>query len=176
MRPRQTTTPGLPDLLVPNLKVIFCGINPGLGSAQQGHHFHNRSNRFWRVLHLAGFTPVEIRPENDRDILRHGYGLTTAVSRPTARADQLSAGEFATAAAELAGKIARYTPRAVAFLGKPAFAAMYGVKSVAWGRQPDAPTGVETWVLPNTSGLNRAFRLDDLVAAYGELRRSEALR
>jgi TDG/mug DNA glycosylase family protein len=163
---------GLPDLLAPNLKVIFCGINPGLSAAAQGHHFLNRSNRFWRVLHLAGFTPAEISPEQDKDILRHGYGLTTAVSRPTSRADQLPPTAFATAASELAEKITRYTPQAVAFLGKRAYVAMYRVKSVEWGRQPEPITGVETWILPNPSGLNRSFRLADLVAAYMELRRS----
>lgn len=169
-----TAPAGLPDLLSPNLKVIFCGINPGLSAARHGHHFLNRSNRFWRVLHQAGFTPVEIRPENDKDILQYGYGLTTAVPRPTVRADQLTHAEFAPAAAALAAKVARYTPRAVAFLGKPAFAAMYQAKSVTWGRQSHPVTGTDTWVLPNPSGLNRAFRLPDLVAAYQELRKAIA--
>jgi mismatch-specific thymine-DNA glycosylase len=87
--------PTLTDLIAPNLKVIFCGINPGLKSALDGHHFSGRSNRFWRVLHHAGFTPYEIKPQNDATILDFGYGLTTAVARATVRADELLKDEFA---------------------------------------------------------------------------------
>jgi double-stranded uracil-DNA glycosylase len=162
----------LPDILASNLKVIFCGINPGLSAARHGHHFLGRGNRFWRVLHLAGFTPVELLPEWDKDILQYGYGLTTAVKRPSARADQLRKTEFATAAADVAEKIVRYAPRSVAFLGKSAYASMYRVKSVVWGRQSSPFASTEIWVLPNPSGLNRAFRLHDLVTAYEGLRRS----
>jgi G:T/U-mismatch repair DNA glycosylase len=87
----------LPDILAPNLLVVFCGINPGVSAAQSGHHFVNRSNRFWRVLDISGFTPHQIAPENDRSILAYGYGLTTAVPRPTRRAAELSRKEFASA-------------------------------------------------------------------------------
>ena len=160
---------GLPDLLAPNLKVIFCGINPGLRAAAQGHHFAGGGNRFWRVLHLAGFTPIQVLPERDRTILDYGYGLTTAVCRPTARAEDLAKSEFSNAADELAEKIRAFSPGRVAFLGKPAFATMYRKRLVEWGRQPEAIAGIEAWILPNPSGLNRGFRLDDLVTAYQEL-------
>ena len=72
--------PLLPDLIKTNLKVIFCGINPGLKSAWDGHHFSGRSNRFWKALHLAGFTPYQIELSNAASILDFGYGLTTAVA------------------------------------------------------------------------------------------------
>jgi G:T/U-mismatch repair DNA glycosylase len=61
----------LPDIIAGRLAVVFCGINPGMTAAAVGHHFAGRGNRFWRVIHLAGFTPEEILPENDRTILRH---------------------------------------------------------------------------------------------------------
>ena len=160
---------GLPDLLAPNLKVLFCGINPGMRAATQGHHFVGNSNRFWRVLHLAGFTPMQICAESDRSILEYGYGLTTAIRRPTVRADELAKLEFSNASMELAEKIVRFGPKRVAFLGKPAFAAMYAKRVVEWGRQRDFIAGAEAWVLPNPSGLNRGFSLDDLVSAYREL-------
>jgi TDG/mug DNA glycosylase family protein len=140
-----------------------------LRAASLGHHFIGRGNRFWRVLHLAGFTPTQILPEFDRSILQYGYGITTAVRRPTVRADELAQSEFSTAAAELAKKIGEFTPRRIAFLGKPAFATMYRKKNVTWGCQPDCVEGIQAWVLPNPSGLNRGFRLNDLVAAYREL-------
>jgi len=69
----------LTDLITKNLSIIFCGINPGLKSAWDGHHFSGRSNRFWKVLHQAGFTPHQIEPVDDATILDFGYGLTTAV-------------------------------------------------------------------------------------------------
>lgn len=161
---------GLRDILAPNLCVVFCGINPGLKSAIVGYHFAGRGNRFWKAIHLAGFTKEQIAPENGELILEYGCGLTTAVERPTTRADELSRDEFERAASKLSAKIARYTPRYVAFLGKPAFASMYGRNSVSWGKQDVLLGGSKTWVLPNPSGLNRSFSLAQLVEAYTELR------
>jgi TDG/mug DNA glycosylase family protein len=160
----------LPDILADRLAVVFCGINPGLTAAVAGHHFVARSNRFWRVIHRAGFTPEEIRPEDDRAILRYGCGLTAVVERPTARADQLSAREFVAAAARFEQKIARHAPRFVGFLGKAAYCALSGQRDIAWGSQPVAFGGAAVWVLPNPSGRNRAFTLDQLVGAYRQLR------
>ncbi|EJN21852.1 G:T/U mismatch-specific DNA glycosylase [Pseudomonas sp. GM80] len=94
----------LDDILRDHLTVIFCGINPGLIAAAQGHHFAGRGNRFWRTLHLAGFTSEEIKPEHDRTILQYDCGLTAVVERPTARADQLSRAEFAAAAQASSGR------------------------------------------------------------------------
>ena len=159
----------LPDLLADRLKVVFCGINPGMTAATAGHHFVSGSNRFWRVLHLAGFTPGQIAPAQDRSILRYGYGLTTVVSRATAAADELSPREFTAAAAAFKRKIARHAPRFVAFLGKAAYAGISGQRELAWGRQAMGFEGAIVWILPNPSGRNRAFTLDGLVDAYREL-------
>ncbi|MDR3535202.1 MAG: G/U mismatch-specific DNA glycosylase [Acetobacteraceae bacterium] len=162
----------LPDIIAGQLEVVFCGINPGMTAAAAGHHFAGRSNRFWRVVHLAGFTPEEILPENDHTILRHRCGLTAVVERPTARADQLSAQEFIAVAAHFEQKIARYAPRFVAFLGKAAYSALSGRREIAWGSQSTALGGAAVWVLPNPSGRNRAFSLDQLVSAYSQLYRA----
>ena len=166
----------LPDIIAERLAVVFCGINPGLTAAAAGHHFAGRSNRFWRVMHLAGFTPEEIRPENDRTILRYGYGLTAVVDRPTARADQLSAQEFIAAATHFEKKIARNAPRFVGFLGKAAYSVLSGQREIAWGPQPVAFGGAAVWVLPNPSGRNRAFTLDQLVNAYRQLHQATLSR
>jgi TDG/mug DNA glycosylase family protein len=159
----------LPDLLADRLEVVFCGINPGMTAATAGHHFVSGSNRFWRVLHLAGFTPEQIAPARDRSILRYGYGLTTVVSRATAAADELSPREFTAAAAAFKRKIASHAPRFVAFLGKAAYAGLSGQRELNWGRQAMGFEGAIVWILPNPSGRNRAFTLDGLVAAYREL-------
>lgn len=160
----------LPDLIAPNLAVLFCGINPGMLAAGTGHHFAGQANRFWRVIHLAGFTTEEIRPEHDRQILGYRCGLTTVVTRPTARADELSREDFTGAAAELERKVDRYRPRFVAFLGKAAYAALSGRREISWGLQPGARLGGSAvWLLPNPSGRNRSFTLDRLVEAYHQL-------
>jgi len=160
----------LEDILAEELAVIFCGINPGMTAAAQGHHFAGRGNRFWRTLHLAGFTPEQVQPENDRTLLRYQCGLTAVVERPTASADQLSLHEFSAAAAGFEQKIARHVPRFVAFLGKAAYCALSGQREVAWGLQAKTFGNAAVWVLPNPSGRNRAFSLEQLVAAYRELR------
>lgn len=164
----------LPDILGPGLKVVFAGLNPGMGAARAGHHFLGRGNRFWRVLHLAGFTPHQVAPEADTSVLAMGYGLTTVVARPTRRADQVVSGEFAGAAAVLVQKIERHRPRCIAFLGKAAYAEIAGKKTIGWGAQQQTFGGARVWVLPNPSGLNRGFSVEQLVQAYGALR--EALQ
>jgi TDG/mug DNA glycosylase family protein len=163
----------LPDILASNLSIVFCGINPGATAAAAGHHFVNRSNRFWRVLHLAGFTPVQIEPQDDHTILDYGYGLTTAVARPTRRAGDLSRLELTSAGAALEQKIRTYAPRMVAFLGKAAYEAIIA-HPVSWGLQAERFGGASIWVLPNPSGLNRNFNLMALVHAYKELHRAMA--
>jgi TDG/mug DNA glycosylase family protein len=160
----------LPDVLGPALSVVFCGINPGNLAAAEGHHFAGRSNRFWRVLHLAGFTPHQIAPEQDRSLLQYHCGLTTVVERPTAGADEISAHEFLAAAAALEGKIRRHAPAVVAFLGKVAYAAIAERGALTWGEQPSCFGGARVWILPNPSGRNRSFTLAALTKAYRELR------
>jgi TDG/mug DNA glycosylase family protein len=159
----------LPDIVAPGLSVVFCGLNPGESSAAVGHHFARRSNRFWRVLHLAGFTPHQIASEDDASLLTYGLGATTVVQRPTAGADDVARQEFAAAAPDLDHWVRRWAPAYVAFLGKAAYGAMIGRRDITWGRQ-DAPfAGAVAWVLPNPSGRNLAFSQDALVEAYREL-------
>ncbi|MDR6922634.1 G/U mismatch-specific DNA glycosylase [Chryseobacterium sp. 2987] len=158
----------LTDIITHGLDVIFCGINPGLKSADDGHHFSGRSNRFWRVLHQSGFTPYEIEAVNDTSILDFGYGLTTAVARATSRADELSKEEFDDSLEVFKAKITEFQPKYVAFLGKAAYKAFSKKKEIVWGQQSEDFCGARVWVLPNTSGLNRGFSLDDLVTSYRE--------
>jgi TDG/mug DNA glycosylase family protein len=159
----------LTDIIKEDLTIIFCGINPGLKSAWDGHHFSGKSNRFWKVLHLAGFTPYQIEAINDTDILNFGYGLTTAVERPTVRADELSKEEFEHSFEIFQEKIVRYRPKYIAFLGKPAYAVFSGKKQINWGKQPEKIQNANVWVLPNPSGLNRGFNLENLILHYSEL-------
>ncbi|KQH78882.1 DNA glycosylase [Mycobacterium gordonae] len=160
------------DVLAHGLKVVFCGINPAATAVADGHNFSNRSNRFWPVLHLAGFTDVRLRPQEERLLLEYGCGITAVVTRATSRADEVSQEEFRRARPEFEAKMRRYGPRVIAFLGKRAVSAMTGDSNVGWGRYADRFADTTAWILPNPSGLNRAFTLDGLVAAYTELRRA----
>jgi TDG/mug DNA glycosylase family protein len=162
----------LPDIVAPNLKVVFCGLNPGVSSAAVGHHFAGRTNRFWRVLHSAGFTPEQLEPEDGRRLLTYGLGLTTVVARPTPGGDDLDPAEFIEAAGCLARQVEALRPTCIAFLGKAAYAAMVGRREVDWGLQAERFGGATAWVLPNPSGRNLSFSLDALVTAYSALRLS----
>jgi len=161
--------PSLPDVISAGLSVVFCGINPGMRAVASGHHFDGHGNRFWRVLHLAGFTPELMHAENDRELLAHRCGLTSAVGRPTVRADQVSAHELQASTSTLLQKIEHYHPSYIAFLGKAAYAAISGQRQISWGYQRARFGRSKVWILPNPSGLNRGFCLDDLVVAYRAL-------
>lgn len=163
-------TGSLPDILAANLSVVFCGLNPGAAAAATGHHFVGKGNRFWRVIHLAGFTPTQIDPEQDASLLQFGCGLTAVVERATAGANEVATAEFVAGGVELERKMAFYAPRHIAFLGKAAFTAIAGQPHIAWGRQKERIGETAVWVLPNPSGRNLNFNLDALVGAYRQLR------
>ncbi|EMH4031103.1 G:T/U mismatch-specific uracil/thymine DNA-glycosylase [Klebsiella oxytoca] len=156
------------ELLAPNLRVVFCGINPGLSSAQQGYPFANGSNRFWKVIHQAGFTESQLAPEQWQQLKDNGCGITALVARPTVAASELSRDELRSGGEVLQEKILHYQPRALAILGKQAFTTAFGVKNAPWGKQALTLGKTEVWVLPNPSGLNRAT-LEQLTASYREL-------
>src|SRR3954464_4263697 len=84
----------LPDVIAPNLRVLFCGINPGLYTAAVGHHFARPGNRFWPALHASGFTERLLAPPEERELLGLGCGITNVVARATASADDLSVEEL----------------------------------------------------------------------------------
>src|SRR3984957_19360392 len=113
-----------PDILAEGLEVVFCGINPATTAAAAGHNFSNGSNRFWTVLHLAGFTDRRLKPHEERELLVYGCGITAVVDRPTRRAEQITATEFVAARPVFEAKMRRYAPRFIAFLGKRAVSAM----------------------------------------------------
>ncbi|MHC5540287.1 G/U mismatch-specific DNA glycosylase [Singulisphaera rosea] len=161
-----------PDILSEGLDVVFCGLNPSTTAAADGHNFSNASNRFWRVLHLAGFTETRLEPQDERRLLDYGCGITAVVRRPTARAEEVSLEEFKSARVEFETKMRLYSPRFLAFLGKRGLSAMLGLPTVEWGRFPMGFAGTNACVLPNPSGLNRGFSLEALVDAYSSLKRA----
>lgn len=162
----------VPDLIAPNLKVLFCGINPSLYSAAVGHHFARPGNRFWPTLHRAGFTERVLTPAEERDLLLRGIGITNVVPTASASADELHADDYTRGRRALVRKLRRYRPTVIAFLGLGAYRRAAAQPRAVVGRQPQPFAGVEAWALPNPSGLNAHYQLDALAACYGELARA----
>jgi TDG/mug DNA glycosylase family protein len=160
----------VPDVIGPGLRVLFCGINPGLYSAAAGHHFARPGNRFWPALHAAGFTDRLLSPYEDGLLPRYGCGISNIVDRASAAADDLSADELIAGARQLERKVRRYRPRVVAFLGITAYRTAFGRKAARLGRQTENLGGAAVWVLPNPSGLNSHYRLPDFARLFAELR------
>jgi double-stranded uracil-DNA glycosylase len=160
----------VPDVIAPDLDVLFSGINPGLYSGAVKHHFARPGNRFWPALHRSGFTPHELSPFDERELLDLGLGITNIVNRTTARADELTADELRRGAANLKRKAKRYQPRVLAVLGISAYRNAFGVSKATFGLQTQRIHDTEVWVLPNPSGLNAHFQLDRLVESFSELR------
>lgn len=161
----------VPDLIAPGLRVLFCGINPGLYSAATRHHFARPGNRFWPALRDAGFTGVLVKPWEERRLLQVGLGVTNLVARATAAADELTPEELRSGRRRLAAKVRRYRPRCVAVLGIGAFRTAFGRPRAVVGLQTDRLGVSAVWVLPNPSGLNANHQLADLVRAFRALRR-----
>jgi len=158
------------DTLATGLQAVFCGINPGTSAENSGYSFSAPSNRFWNVLYLSGFTDVRLRPQDEHRLLEYGYGITAVIRRSTRQASEIPSREFRQAKLNFEERMGHIAPRAIAFLGKRAFVAMMNVADVGWGCQPTTIRGIQTWILPNPSGRNRRFTLDDLVSAYVEFR------
>ena len=160
---------GIRDVIAPGLRVLFCGINPGLYSAATGYHFARPGNRFWPALHAAGFTTRALRPSEQRELLKAGFGVTNLVNRATASAEELAPAELLAGRRRLALKLRRHRPAAVAFLGVGAYGHAFGLKQVKIGPQPGRFEGAEVWVLPNPSGLNANYQLPELVKLFRRL-------
>src|SRR5262245_31405948 len=109
------------DVIGPHMKVLFCGINPGLYSAAAGHNFARPGNRFWPVLHAAGFTDRLLHPSEERMLLQSGYGITNIVERATASAAELSRAELQSGARKLKERVLQHMPDFLGVLGLDAY-------------------------------------------------------
>lgn len=160
----------VPDIIRSNLRVLFCGINPGLYSGATGHHFARPGNRFWAALHGAGFTDQRLSPWQERELLSYGLGVTNLVQRATAGADEVAPAELVAGRRKLIAKIRRYTPSCLAVLGLGAYRTAFAQSNATLGRQPERFGGALLWLLPNPSGLNAHYQLSDLIPLFQELR------
>jgi double-stranded uracil-DNA glycosylase len=160
----------VPDVIAPGLRVLFCGINPGLYSGAVGHHFARPGNRFWPVLFHAGFTDRLLDPSEEQGLLRFGCGTTNIVKYATARADELTAEELREGSAVLEDKVKRFSPAILAVLGIDAYRKAFGRTAAGAGRQAERIGESVIWVLPNPSGINANYQMEDLAHLFAELR------
>jgi double-stranded uracil-DNA glycosylase len=160
----------LADVIAPDLDVLFCGINPGLLSALTGHHFARPGNRFWPALHRSGFTPRQLAPSEQDQLIGLGLGITNVVARATAGAAELRPEEYRTGGEALRAKVAEFQPRWLAVVGIGAYRVAFDAPKAVMGRQERELGSTGLWVLPNPSGLNAHYNVDTLAAAYAELR------
>jgi len=158
------------DVIAPDLRVLFCGINPGLYTAAVGHHFARPGNRFWPALHSGGFTDRLLSPFDERELLKSGYGITNVVRRTTATADLLTKEEIVVGGKRLTKKVLRYRPRILAILGMGAYRVAFNEPKAGLGRQREMIGPTLVWVLPNPSGLNANYQAADLARLFCELR------
>jgi TDG/mug DNA glycosylase family protein len=164
----------VPDVIGLNLRVLFCGINPGLYTAAVGHHFARPGNRFWPALHRSGFTDRLLSPFAERELLPLQLGVTNVVHHATAAASELTKEDFIEGGRRLRAKVRRYRPRIVAVLGVGAYREAFGRSKATIGEQDERIADARVWVLPNPSGLNANYQLNDLVKLFRELRRAAA--
>lgn len=168
----------VPDLLGPDLKLLFVGINPGLWTAATQTHFAHPVNRFYPALLLAGIITEPISPSDgmtdaDRDRLRgRGIGITNIVRRATARASELTDDELRAGGAELEETVRRTAPKVVAIAGITAYRTAFGRRKAVLGPQPETLAGAELWIVPNPSGLNAHETTATLAEAYGAAARA----
>lgn len=158
------------DVIAPDLRVLFSGINPGLYTAAVGHHFARPGNRFWPALYAGGFTDRVLSPFEERELLKSGYGITNVVPRATASADLLTKEEIVKGGERLKAKVLRYRPRVLAVLGVGAYRTAFNQPKATVGPQEERIGDTTLWVLPNPSGLNANYQAADLAKLFRELR------
>lgn len=165
----------IPDVIAPDLKVLFCGINPGLWSGAVSRHFARPGNRFWPALYAAGFTPELFTSTRQDELLALGLGISNVVDRTTARADELSVEEYREGARILTAKAAEYRPAWIAIVGITAYRTAFERRAAQIGPQDARIADSRVWALPNPSGLNARWTIPKLAEAFREFRLATGL-
>src|SRR3954469_23569205 len=148
----------LKDIVAPDLRALFVGINPGLRSAALGHNFAGKGNPFWRLLYAARLIDRPLTFAEERELLDYGLGITNVCARPSKSAAELSREELAAGAKLLARRVRRWKPRAVVFVGLTIYQQVFGRDATPGaGAKPQTFGGAPLFVVPNPSGLNASF-------------------
>lgn len=167
---------GIPDLVGPDLRVLFCGINPGLRSGELGLHFARAGNRFWKLLHAGGFTDHVFAPSEQASLPSLGVGITNLVERVTVAASELHREELRAGGDRLEAKVGDLRPQFVAVLGLGAYRTAFGRPSADVGEQEERIATARVWLLPNPSGLQARYQMPEMTALYRDLASAAGVR
>jgi TDG/mug DNA glycosylase family protein len=168
----------LRDVIAPNPRVLFVGINPSLRSAEVGHHFASPGNPFWKLLYAAGLIPIQLGFEEDHRLAEFGMALTNLCQRASRAASELTSAEIEAGKNTLLRKIRRVQPKLVAFVGVSIYRELYPASnSKGAGPKPEILYGAQVFVLPNPSGRNAAFPgFEDKLVWFRRLKESVELK
>jgi double-stranded uracil-DNA glycosylase len=169
--PRAGGAGGVPDVVGPSLDVLFVGINPDPISGERRHHFANPRNRFWRLLHEAGFTARRLDPSAEARLIEVGLGVTNLVPRVSRSSSELSPADFSRGRLVLERKVARWRPRAVVLVGMTVWRALTGKRARAVGLEQPSRGGTRIFVVPNPSGRNAAYSYSEMLRQWRDLAR-----
>lgn len=159
----------VPDIIDFGLRILFIGFNPGLRSAQTGHHFAGLSNRFWRLLYDADLTKHKLTPEEDGQLLQYGFGITNIVSRPTRAAAEITNDEYILGAGILKQKLETYRPQIACYVGIGVYQRFTRQRDIQCGLQANnIVQGIFDYVVSSSSGLNR-IPFDRQLASFIDL-------
>jgi len=162
--------PALPDILVPDLKLVFVGYNPSLPAARTGHYYAGKQNSFYALLYRHGLTPALLTPWEDRTLPKYGIGVTDLCPIPTAQAGMLPLGVLRAGREALREKLLRHQPRLVCFNGLGVYRAYFGQPPAGLRLQSDLIGTSQVFVVPSTSPANNGM-MKKREAAFGELAR-----
>jgi TDG/mug DNA glycosylase family protein len=175
--------PTLPDLLAPNLRLVFVGINPSIFAVERGHYFARGSNRFWPAFSRSRLSePIRaalgratLTPECDVILPRFGIGFTDVVKIPSQGIADLRPEDYATWAPRLRERLSASRPAVACFHGITGYRAfaryVLGDDRTVVALGPQAPVLGDTrlYVVPNPSGANAHVQPSDQVAWYDRL-------
>jgi TDG/mug DNA glycosylase family protein len=162
----------LKDRIKPGVRVLFVGINPGVRSAETGHHFAGYSNRFWKLLYESRLVPEQISYVDDDRLPEFGYGITNIVPRPSPGMNDLRPDEYRAGAIVLMKKIRKFKPEILATVGVTVYRALLASlgdphaqkRPITLGpQQPPVDFPVRLFVLPNPSGRNANYSYDQML-------------
>jgi len=148
----------LPDLILPDLQVLFVGTNPGAKSARIGHYFAGTSNMFWRLLYESNLTLERLNTKLDYKVLEYGYGLTDVIKRPTRSTSELNKKDSRNSLRRLEKIVEKNYPKTVVFVGKTGFRHYIDdfEKELEYGNQKFEIGSSKVYLLPSTSGQSFA--------------------
>lgn len=153
----------LPDYVRPGLRLILCGLNPSLHSADRGIPFARAGNRFWPAARDAGLVD---RDRDPRRALHAGIGFTDCVKRATRRADEIGEEEWRQGLARVETLVRRYRPGALCFVGLAGWRRVLD-RSARPGWIEGGFAGRPAYLMPSTSGLNAHSSREDLAGHLG---------